>query len=455
MKEKIKNSNILTIIILLILSFIIISTAQSRGGGDDAVYKAAFHNFSEFITWSKEFTSVWSGRVIASGISVIFLNVNIHVYRIVTTLVITILVYSIYKIIEILHEEKNKYSKIILIGIFSMLLLIHKTEFSESVVWITGAFNYLYPITALCVGIIPFIKMIKNKKISVIEYILYLPAIIYACNVEQSGAIFVCFSIICIIMTIIEKKKVNTFNWISVIIGILVLIFSLTVKGNEVRFFAETIHWYRDYEMLSFQDKVFQGIYITLNQLYNSNVIIMIILSGLVIYLNKNKDNKSIIVASIPLIYSVLKITPFNLIFEGTSIENTGKYLKDVIYNFPQYGIETMFEVKYIISLVLGLSITLILAIMIFTSFKDRKKSIIYTIIYLAGLCSSLIMGLSPTVFASGVRIFFMTDIMIIVVIAGLANEILSKKDIKIKQLISIIIPIGIGLLQILRFIKQ
>ena len=61
MKEKIKNSNILTIIILLILSFIIISTAQSRGGGDDAVYKAAFHNFSEFITWSKEFTSVWSG----------------------------------------------------------------------------------------------------------------------------------------------------------------------------------------------------------------------------------------------------------------------------------------------------------------------------------------------------------------------------------------------------------
>ena len=114
-----------------------------------------------------------------------------------------------------------------------------------------------------------------------------------------------------------------------------------------------------------------------------------------------------------------------------------------------------MFEVKYIISLVLGLSITLILAIMIFTSFKDRKKSIIYTIIYLAGLCSSLIMGLSPTVFASGVRIFFMTDIMIIVVIAGLANEILSKKDIKIKQLISIIIPIGIGLLQILRFIKQ
>ena len=48
-------------------------------------------------------------------------------------------------------------------------------------------------------------------------------------------------------------------------------------------------------------------------------------------------------------------------------------------------------------------------------------------ILYLAAICSALSISISPTIYASGERVFFVTDILLIISSVLLLNEVLRK----------------------------
>ena len=53
-------------------------------------------------------------------------------------------------------------------------------------------------------------------------------------------------------------------------------------------------------------------------------------------------------------------------------------------------------------------------------------------ILYLAAICSALSISISPTIYASGPRVFFVTDILIVVAIGLILSELLRKWRINI-----------------------
>ena len=60
-------------------------------------------------------------------------------------------------------------------------------------------------------------------------------------------------------------------------------------------------------------------------------------------------------------------------------------------------------------------------------SCKSIKKGIAVAILFLGGLASSLSISFSPTVYASGARIFFAGDFIIVLVIGILLANLLAK----------------------------
>ena len=68
-------------------------------------------------------------------------------------------------------------------------------------------------------------------------------------------------------------------------------------------------------------------------------------------------------------------------------------------------------------------SIIILLAICI----KDTNERYLCIIFYLASLACGYILGLSPTIFASGPRIFFMTNILLIIIGGMLLKNILEE----------------------------
>lgn len=239
MKDKINsiknwviNNNIIIIIIFLLLAFNI-TRWTTMLEGDDYVYKEAFNDIPTMISWAKEFANVWSGRIIATAVSTIFLNINITVFKIINALMILLLVYMLYKFVRIGEKKKNK--SILLVLSMILFFFIHPKVIEFGIVWITGTFNYLWPCAFMIIALIPYVKLIKEIKIKKWEYIFYIIASIYASNVEQTGAILLVFGAISIGYTILKKYKLNIPICITYLISSIIAIVSLLLPGNTAR----------------------------------------------------------------------------------------------------------------------------------------------------------------------------------------------------------------------------
>lgn len=426
-KKLLNKKTLISIATILILFFIALFVTRNpiNSDGDDIVYKSAFNDISTFVTWSKGFIATWGGRVLALALDTIFLNLNLNIFKVANAIVIVALVYGIYKIIEILNDKELKYKNSTLFFIMAMFLIINKYVINNSVVWVTGTFNYLWPTAAMIIAMIPFIKLLKGKTIKKIEYLLYIPSTILAANIEQTGVVLFVFITIMVIMAKIEKRKIGKAALIDFILTFVVLIASLKAPGNSVRYSAEVLRWYPDFEMLSLFDKVVQGGSVLLKHLMNGSAITILIISSMLLYISvKEKDKNKTIISVIPFIYSLLRIIPFNVLFSRIINDDIdGKLNK--LYTFNTYGSDIICNPENYIPIIIGAFVLILIAISIFVNCRDNKKSIVYTLLYLAGICATLSLSISPTIFASSYRIFFVTDVLNVFVAAGIFSEAL------------------------------
>ena len=426
-KKLLNKKTLISIATILILFFIALFVTRNpiNSDGDDIVYKSAFNDISTFVTWSKGFIATWGGRVLALALDTIFLNLNLNIFKVANAIVIVALVYGIYKIIEILNDKELKYKNSTLFFIMAMFLIINKYVINNSVVWVTGTFNYLWPTAAMIIAMIPFIKLLKGKTIKKIEYLLYIPSTILAANIEQTGVVLFVFITIMVIMAKIEKRKIGKAALIDFILTFVVLIVSLKAPGNSVRYSAEVLRWYPDFEMLSLFDKVVQGGSVLLKHLMNGSAITILIISSMLLYISvKEKDKNKTIISVIPFIYSLTGIIPFNVLFSRIINDDIdGKLNK--LYTFNTYGSDIICNPENYIPIIIGAFVLILIAISIFVNCRDNKKSIVYTLLYLAGICATLSLSISPTIFASSYRIFFVTDVLNVFVAAGIFSEAL------------------------------
>lgn len=422
LKKKINIKTIAMIIIIFVVSFAIFQKPIDNTA-DDIIYKNAYHDIPSFFEWANEFLSVWGGRVIALGLCTIFLNININVYIFISAIVTVLLIYYTYKIINATEEKDTKILPILLLVVMSMFLCIFKPIFNDSVIWVTGAFNYLWPSAALVVALVPFIQLYCNKDIKKWQYILYFLATIFACNIEQTGAILAVFSTILMILTKLNKIKIPKLIIVNYILCILVFVLSLIAPGNYVRYEAEVLRHFSNFDMCSMIDKFVIGSSLLLQNLVNNNVIIIVISALLLLSALQSKNKQKIMLSLIPFLYFILR-----MLCKRFSITT----ISDLFFTFKPYNFETIYKPFNFIAIGIGLFVLLLMALLIFNNFKDLKKSIIFTLIFLAGICSSLMLSFSPTIFASSYRIFFVNDIMNIIIatslVKGINNNIKNKK---------------------------
>lgn len=455
-KEKIRNIMIFAVIFIIAL---ILLANPLNDTGDDIVYKNAFNNLPTFFTWAKEFCNLWGGRVIALGLCTVFLNINTNIYILINASVLVVLIYSIYKLVNIVDKKHIKNLSLILLITMSLLLCINKPVIDESIIWVTGAFNYLWPCVALIISMIPFLKILNNQKIKVWEYIIYFLSLILACNIEQTGAVLIVFSTLILILSIIKKNKIPKLVIFNYILSIIIFFISFKVKGNDVRYEAELLRYFQDFNMLSILDKVFIGTSLLLDHLINKSTFILLIISIALIFIAIfDKDKKRLILSLVPFGYCLLKVMPLNVIFSRIANFNIEKIINHLFFNYKIYSIETICNPFSYIQVIIGVFVILLIGLLIFCSFKDVKKSIVYILIYFAGICSSLALSVSPTIFASGYRIFFINDIMNVIIGSALINEI-SKRYLKDRKngivfLFFILFIIFVGFINLLNYIE-
>lgn len=176
----------------------------------------------------------WSGRIIALGLSQLFLYLGIQYYDILNSIVFVVFIYMLGKV----TGKKNS-----TIGILLALWLVSTqiNEFWQKFIWEAGSFNYLWPVAFMLVVMFYFYNIIvNNKKNSTIENIIfYLFCFCAGLSHENTAFVTGMFIIVIILVNIKKLLKLNLREKLNIIIpvilfgiGAMILIFA---PGNFSR----------------------------------------------------------------------------------------------------------------------------------------------------------------------------------------------------------------------------
>ena len=415
-----KSNMRIAILILFILElFINIWITPDRYDSAFFIQKMQEMSLMDFISMRYQ---TWTSRVFIEIIVCSVLTHNKIIWIILNTLMTTLIGYCIIKLF-VKNDDKS------MIWTAICMFLLYPLNKIATCDWGAGSINYTWPLAMLLFSCLSIKKIFSGEKIPKYMYILYLIALIFACNQEQTCAVaFVIYVIFTVFAIIKDKKKVHPFMIIQLLIVIASLVFIMTCPGNYARKTDEISTYYPDYQTLNIFDKISLGLTSTVNSMLIGNNIVFLVFSLIcAVYIFKMyKENLYRAIALIPLVASLAfgifkdflcSLYPyFGMFCEMLQIE-------DIMINATNYSNFLNFLPLILACVVLG-SIALNI-LLIFRNLKDN----IAILVYLVGVMTRVAMGFSPTIFASTDRTFLFFDIALIIIGILVLQEFMKQTD--------------------------
>ena len=425
--KKIKQfckSKYLPFIVLTI--FLILIHCQIGKVGDDIWFQEIL-NKQSLGEYLKGRYDTWTSRLIIESVLVVLTNtkVSLILWKILDIFMFELMVYSIYKIFI-------KDDDVVLLWVLAIGSLSIPTTLLNGAGWVATTLNYLWP---FAMGMYTFTLLKKkydSKKIKWYETIVYIVTALFAANQEQMVALLFGIISVYLVYALVTKTAKNRvdFNVIIVyIISILGLLFILTCPGNKERNTREILTWYPAYETYGLASKIQLAITSMMKFLIIDGKIVYILFTGVIAYymLRFKKGLAIKIFGVIPFISSI-----FLSVFKDT----TAMVLPELVFQFDAYSVNQLVitsENRMIIDIyfpiLIYIAILFIIGLDLFLIFDKYEKKGLVVIMYLAGLASRLIIGFSPTVFASGERTSFFLYYSFIILSVIVIKE-MKKKDI-------------------------
>lgn len=354
----------------------------------------------------------WSGRVILEGIMVFIIRQNIWLWRILNILVTLILCYSINKFTEIDNKKNYLITFIVFISLFS----ITRPVYFSSALWVVGSFNYIWPAAFGILSLLPFkytlLKENYNKKL----YLIYFISTVIACNGEQSAAVTIAFSLIVTVFVCIRDKKAYLLLILHNIFMIINGLFLFRAPGNQSRMRAETVLSFPEFGMLTTIEKVYRGLTLYINHAFYESTLLTFTMALLIFILvyNKFEDRYIRFLALLPMASTILYKLNYSDLFQ-------------IVKNKPEFEYLT-FNINMYLPIGVFLGISILMVYLLYIIFDSLEIKLLAVVSYLGAIASTLSISFSPTMYTSGERIFFMTDILFVIILGVLIKEIISQE---------------------------
>lgn len=414
---------------------------QKMDLGDDLWFQQVTKSYSLVNYLQLRYMS-WTGRMSAEGVLYFIFRDNGFILKLLNPLVIVILVCSISRIV--IGKQKNSKNYLINWYICISWLFINKQVIDGAILWMTGSIVYLWTMVAALIAFIPFRDKFVEENNGKIKILYLICALFASMGEEQVSLVLLVFMIVMNIIIFIKQKKVYKYlilENIIVLIGVLILFIA---PGNYVRKYEETINWLPNYPYYSKIEIVFYGIQWLLNNLLNDNRIVfflvLLVLSVALYKNNKGLQNKlamiipilgcCIIIATV--IFSLDILLPVQIVKEikfPSIYHSIGEHLNRIFINF---NLPVLFSLRKYTTLKYFLwPIIIVSAVYIILYLYDfSAEGICIALIYVAGICSAMIMFVSPTIYASGARTFFVLAVMFLIVFIFILkkSKVLLKK---------------------------
>lgn len=340
--------------------------------GDDIIntYSRHLHSISGIFHTDYKMFFTWTSRVFINPVMYMMTSIfNKWIFSSITALLIVIITYFL----NHRFNQNNQLSLLMLIA--SILFVFPLTELSTAG-YIATTVTYLWPVGFLALGLLIF-----DRFSNPIAYLLSSFCFLFAFNNEQLCIVTLIFS-----LYLLFRYRHFVLPHLTILIPLLINLLLLTASpGNRNRAQLETKRWYPNFNHLSVLDKLNLGL-TTTYQHYLFGLSLIIVFFSIVLLMTNFTTHP--VIASVPTI----------IIFLTTIISFTSPI--HVITANPTYT-------KTIITIIL---IALVYFVSVCYLLHDWSSIILLT----AGIISRILLGFSPTIYASSTRTFVICDLIII-----------------------------------------
>jgi hypothetical protein len=303
----------------------------------------------------------------------------------------------------------DRYRKLSNLSLLVTLFLFYDYNEMRTAGYIATYITYYWSLFANILFFIVIRRYLAADKILSVDLVYAVLLGIFVCN-SEIGA---CFNtvILLAILAVRYRSRGAIIDWrvlILLLISVLSIIFFLTCPGLHNRNFQETYHWLPEFSSYSTVYKLYLGFSETLLYYFSTGkVILLLFLSALLV----SAVTKGINVAYYFIFFSlagfILPVHSKDLIIKFSNVSNIDAYI--------------FFAVL--------LCFVFFVLLMICRIFKDSAgMQLLLFFVLTLGLLTRVMMGFSPTLYASSTRTYMYCDFSILIAVYYIMKE--SKTDI-------------------------
>lgn len=396
---------------------------------DDAVYANVLNNrtLSEFL---RERYFDWSSRIVIEAVMIPLAVWNPLIWRLLNGCMMVALIALI---ADVFGMGEKRQARII----FSCIMLSIPVATFNNAGWIATTTNYLWALTLGMLAIRTLKNYLSDNKPKPMELLFSSLAIIYGANMEQMAAILLGAYAVTGIYMLITKRKIPWMFFVQLVLILASICFILTCPGNDVRIEQEAAQSLPIFKDLSLLDKLGTG-YLMTSHYYlcgTEGSWVFVILAAVVLFSVIQHNSKTPwkwIIAGFPFFFLLL-LKGIEILFQN-GLWTRGLRLLEIFWRNNGVAAVTGYRGIYIcLQFFLYLIIWCCILAGLYWIHGRTMETLLEYIILLAGLASRMIMGFSPTVYASGDRTALFASIAILII--AMRNLIKIKKTFKSSRL--------------------
>ena len=390
-----QNRRLIVIWCISIIAWLLI-ISNMRTFGDDITYAKRICNkglwiyYIEYVGLGKMAT-----RFIIDLVLFILLRLPNYIYKAINIIITC----GMIKAIESVPVSINKETKLIIAVCMTMMFPFYQQSTAG---WMATTVTYWWSACMCIIAISILIQYVSKPAVAVQYKVLAIVAVIYGADGEL-GSVFLTVTLSALLLVAVLKHANKGLIISALIFSLLRVILHLVWESFGYRSERETMRFFSDYGTRNLPDKIQAGFSSTFYLLFKDEPLLLFVLclTIMLITIAKHKSTVSMLIASFPLVLISIEgvfrsLCPPTFKFIG-ALENTytGNY---GISSYDNYYVKS----GYILIFLWAVAAVCVI-ISLFNIF-DYTEAIVCTGLLAAGMLSSMAMGFTPNIVASGSR---------------------------------------------------
>lgn len=352
----------------------------------------------------------WSGRTVGEALLMLFLRAPLVCWKLVNFGLLFYISYFLCRLFT-WAEGPLPARERILFGSAS-LWMIFFLSLNSPAFWFSATFFYVWPAAAMLYTLSPLVALLFGQKVRWRCLPLWCLAAVLAASQEQSCALTLTFFLLLLAALWMREKHFRPIFLLQLLILAAETAWVLLSPGGSARTAAEAAAAYPNFPQLSLLQKLCGGLVNLLaHQFFYIQLIAILLLAFLSIAALQLAPKKwlKILLAALNGVQFFLCV-PFNILLAAT--RGGFQWLNAAFA-------ERAFDWAACLALALGLLCLLAdLALSLFLWLRRRDAAHAGVLLcILAAYASAMTISLSPTIYSSGQRVFFYTDILLLAAI--------------------------------------